>query len=304
MEYCFDYLIEKISEADFSSSPFKHIYLDDFFSEQHFSEIISSSEVSIAPTKNDEDLLNKIQSAGWKVIKFPGCTTDIEKYLEWHASPGSQRHHSATEGFGMATRLYTPSSRIIAELNEFITSRRFYECIANKFSIDMERCRFDGGIQKYLDGYEISPHPDVRRKAATFMVNINPFENSESESHHTHYLKLTPEREYVKTFWEGNLEVDRCWLPWEWTETVSQQNKNNSIVLFSPSNNTLHGVKASYDHLSFQRTQLYGNLWYDDYPKLAYVEWEDLDLTKNARNYDLPEKKQVKNKMHVGERNI
>ena len=43
-----------------------------------------------------------------------------------------------------------------------------------KFGIEYQNCNIDGGIQKYLDGYELSPHPDIRLKAATFMVNINP----------------------------------------------------------------------------------------------------------------------------------
>ena len=37
-------------------------------------------------------------------------------------------------------------------------------------------------------------------------------------------------------------------------------NKNNSIVIFKPSVDTLHAVKMKYDHTKFQRTQLYGNL--------------------------------------------
>ena len=141
-----------------------------------------------------------------------------------------------------------------------------------------EDCLIDGGIQKYLDGYEISPHPDTRKKAATFMVNINPTDKSEKLNHHTHYLKFKKTYSYVEEFWKGNLDIDRAWVPWEWAETVKQQSKNNSIVLFSPSDDTLHGVKASYNHLTTQRTQLYGNLWYKLSPAKKTLEWERLDL--------------------------
>ena len=72
-------------------------------------------------------------------------------------------------------------------VQEFISGVAFNETIANKFNIKLEECKFDGGIQKYLDGYEISPHPDIRSKAATFMININPNKESERMNHHTHY---------------------------------------------------------------------------------------------------------------------
>ena len=143
-------------------------------------------------------------------------------------------------------------------------------------------CISDGGIQKYLDGYEISPHPDTRKKAATFMVNINPSIESEENNHHTHYLKLKRSYAYVDEFWGGNENIDRAWVPWTWAETIKQQRKNNSIVLFSPSNDTLHGVKASYNHLETQRTQLYGNLWYKESKVDKALEWEQLDLSSQA----------------------
>ena len=38
-----------------------------------------------------------------------------------------------------------------------------------KFNINTDSYRSDIGIQKFLDGYEISPHPDIRSKAITFM---------------------------------------------------------------------------------------------------------------------------------------
>ena len=55
-----------------------------------------------------------------------------------------------------------------------------------------------------------------------------------------------------------------------------------SIVLFSPSNDTLHGVKADYNHLYTQRTQLYGNLWYKESSVDKTLEWEQLDLSNKA----------------------
>ncbi len=40
----------------------------------------------------------------------------------------------------------------------------FRHCLAEKFRINEHTVFYDAGIQKYLDGYEISPHTDIRKK--------------------------------------------------------------------------------------------------------------------------------------------
>lgn len=280
--YDFGYLIEKIETQDFDTLPFKHIYIENFFSKEHFDEIISSKEISSPTANNDKELIDGLLERGFKPIPFPGCVTDIEKYIGWHQQGKSASHHTACEGFGMALRLYEFQSTILQELNHFLASEEFNRAIATKFGVNFDDCVSDGGIQKYLDGYEISPHPDVRKKAATFMVNINPSNRSEENNHHTHYLKLKKSFAYVGEFWDGNENIDRAWVPWTWADTIKQQKKNNSIVLFSPSNDTLHGVKASYNHLETQRTQLYGNIWYKESKADKLLEWEQLDLSSQA----------------------
>ena len=76
-------------------------------------------------------------------------------------------------------------------------------------------------------------------------------------------------------------DVERCCLPWDWCETKFVQNKNNSIVVFSPNNDTIHAVRANYQHLHGQRTQIYGNFWYKKKLTLKTIEWENLDLSRN-----------------------
>jgi hypothetical protein len=278
VSYDFSYLIQKIKDKHFESEPFNHIYIEDFFSKEHFLLILASKEISSPIANNDKELIDGLLGKGFKPIPFPGCVTDIDKYISWHQEGRTIPHHTACGGSGMALRLYDFPSQILKDLNEFLASDDFNRAIAEKFNLAYEDCLIDGGIQKYLDGYEISPHPDTRKKAATFMVNINPTDKSEKLDHHTHYLKLKKAYSYVEEFWKGNLDIDRAWVPWEWAETVKQQSKNNSIVLFSPSDDTLHGVKASYNHLTTQRTQLYGNLWYKLSPAKKTLEWERLDL--------------------------
>ena len=273
----FDYIIQKIADAPKRYEPFEQIYIEDLFTTEDFAEIVSAREIDVPSAANDDDLLNKLDDAGYKIVEFPGCIVDKQAYVDWHRTRGRDHHviSSSCEGFGMTLRLLRPSSPVLVELKEFLEGEPFNRAIADRFGIDLAECTIDGGIQKYLDGYEISPHPDVRRKAGTFMVNINPHAHSEEVDHHTHYLRMKPEYTHVRAFWDTNALSERCWVPWDWCETEATQPKNNSIVIFSPSNETMHGVKTNYDHLRGQRTQLYGNLWYKATPPLVDIAWED-----------------------------
>lgn len=280
----FDYLLDKINQAAFRTDPFRHIWIDDFFTAAYFAALTAAPEINVSAPADDA-LLDALFEQGYRIIDFPGCVTDRQTYIRWRREGPSSRalHHSACEGFGMALRLTAPRSPVVAELDAFLKSERFQNVLADKFGIDRTTTFNDSGIQKYLDGYEISPHPDVRQKAATYMVNINPGVDSHTRPHHTRYLRFTPPYRYVQTYWEAHPEAERCWVPWDWCETVSEQPRNNSLVAFAPDNNTMHGIKARYDHLAAQRTQLYGNLWHKEAAKLTKPEWEDFVIKESAR---------------------
>ena len=290
----FQYLLEKLRAAEILEEPFRHIYIENFFSEVHFEAIVSASELLAPKASSDEELFDGLVQKGFKPIEFPGCVSDIKKYASWRKNRYVLDHNPACEGVGMALRLYEIRSAVLKELNSFIASKEFNEAIAKKLGVIFEDCVIDGGIQKYLDGYEISPHPDVRSKAATYMVNINSSPASESLEFHTHYLKFKPEREYVQRFWQGNPDIDRAWVPWDWADTVKLQTVNNSIVLFSPANDTLHAVKADYDHFLTQRTQLYGNLWFKNVSVGDSREWEQLDILGGVRKRPMTAKSWLK----------
>jgi len=280
----FDYVLERIRSAPFVDVPFRHIYIEDLFTNDDLEELLSASDNAVPEVSSDADLLEQLFNAGYKVIDFPGCITDKAGYLAWRAShESSHQIHSACDGFGMALRLTKPRSSICGALKQFVNSADFGAVLAEKFHITLDDCHMDGGIQKYLDGYEISPHADIRRKALTFMVNINPHKDSENLNHHTHYLRFKDQYKYVQVLWEFNAHVERCWVPWRWCDTHAIHNKNNTMVMFAPSDSTLHGVKAAYNHLKGQRTQLYGNLWYNRYAALKSVEWEELDILADHR---------------------
>jgi hypothetical protein len=276
----FAYLIERIRRAEMISDPFRHVYIGNFLNDDHFAEITRAKEIDISDLDSDNALFDRLFENGYKIIDFPGCITDWKEYVRWHADPaqGHDKNNSACEGFGVTLRLMNPGTPILRDLIAFLESGDFQAALAAKFDLDPDTVFYDCGLQKHLDGYEISPHPDIRKKAATYMVNINPRPDSEECNHHTHYLRLRDQRRYVQAFWEGNTDLDRCWVPWDWCDTVKTQPKNNSIVLFSPADDTMHAVKAKYDHLKGQRTQLYGNLWYRDAPHTRKPEWTDLDV--------------------------
>ncbi len=277
----FNYLAEKIKNAGFLDYPFKHIYIENFLSDSDFNEITTADEINVPSSNSDENLFDNLFNSGYQIVPFAGCIVDQQQYINWHAGKKSSvNYNSACDGVGMALRLENPQTKILQDIRDFLADNLFNQTISEKFGLELksEEHVIDNGIQKYLDGYEISPHPDIRKKAITFMININPHENSEDLEHHAHLLEFEPEREYIKHFWAGNSDIDRCLMPWNWTKVVKSQNKNNSLVLFAPSNDTLHAVKANYNHLKGQRTQLYGNIWYKKEQASTKMPWENLDI--------------------------
>jgi hypothetical protein len=274
----FAYLLEKIRTAPISREPFAHVAIDDFFDADDFAALAAAPEIALDPQRNDDDLFASLFAAGYAIIDFPGCSTDKNAYVKWHREKARNPalHNSSCEGFGVTLRLAQASSPIVSDVVDFMNGSDFREALAAKFDVDLGAVFYDAGIQKYLDGYEISPHPDIRRKALTYMVNVNPGTGSEREEHHTHYLRLRDAYSYVGSYWAGHPGQDRGWIPWSWCESRKIQAANNSIVIFSPDNDTLHGVKAAYDHLRYQRTQLYGNLWYHATAAERAPSWEQL----------------------------
>lgn len=155
----FQYLIDKINIAKIEDHPFSHLYINNFFNDDH----LQASEIALPAAETDQQLFSVLFDKGYKIIDFPGCITDRSIYVKWHRDKSSGQHYTSTscEGFGVTLRLVSPSSPIIAELTEFMRSKEFQETLAAKFGLDLSALYCDPGIQKYLDGYEISPHPDL-----------------------------------------------------------------------------------------------------------------------------------------------
>ncbi len=279
MESRFQYLLDRVRDAEFDLEPFPHLYLRDFLTQTDFKDVTTSAEIDLHPAKGLDELFASLKSAGYEPIQFPGCTQLISEYRRWieDASRPSETH-AACEGQGMALRQKQPKSDAVIALDSFFRSPEFKELLLAKFGIT-EPTRVEAGLQKYLHSYEISPHPDIRSKALTWMLNVNPAADSESLGFHTHYLRFKPEYSFISSLWQNNPTVETCWVPWDWCETVKQQPENNSIVMFSPRYDTIHAIRAHYDHLATQRTQFYGNLWYEDSSSVTHwPQFTDYDF--------------------------
>jgi len=158
-------------------------------------------------------------------------------------------------GTNKVKRLKSTNSSILHDINEIFSSKKLHDILLDKFNIN-NNTYYEGGIQKYYSGYEITPHPDIRRKALTFMININPLS---SYNIYTHFMRLKDPNDYLEY---KNIEKERRWTDWDKAFTMFKHEKNNSLTMFKPDFNTIHAIKLDYDDSEYQRTQIYGNLWY------------------------------------------
>jgi len=272
----FSYLSEKIKNAEFKEDPFKHVFIEDFLKQEHLDIILSDKQIHFDEAKNTEELIETLHKKDYKVQNFPGCTTDLEEYLHHYNNDSFPHGRKGTpiESYGVTFRLSRIKNEFIKELTEYLNDKEFKQTLEEKFEIK-KQTRIITAIQKNLSHYEISPHPDVREKQLTYLLNINKDDTVDNQPVHTNLLRFKPEWEYIKDYWKTNFEKNTTWVPWDWCETRFVTNKNNSIVLFKPSVDTLHAVRMIYDHTKFQRTQLYGNLMGLD-PVVEPMDYKDL----------------------------
>jgi hypothetical protein len=270
----FNYLCKKIEEAPILNDPFPHIVIEDFLNLNDLETILNDSQIHFPMQLSNEELYKCLQKQDWTIQSFPGCVSDWESYIKYLNNPKKYITQDPVEGVGITFRLTHIRNQYIQELLKFLNSSVFKQCLEEKFNITDSTCIISA-IQKNLTGYEISPHPDVRSKALTYLININKNKNFEQSTQHTHLLKFKKEKEYVETLWRNNPELERFWVPWNWCNSIKQITKNNTLLLFQPQSSppSLHGVKLNYNHLFEQRTQIYGNLMYQSSIKTHKSNW-------------------------------
>jgi len=276
----FNYILDKIKRAEFEQMPFKHLLINNLFSDEHLEIILSDNQIHFPPVTGKEELVEKLSENDYAVINFPGSTQDVDKYFKCLEENKWDNIHVSLadgelEGYGVIYRLGSYKERFILDLMSFMQGPLFKEAIEQKFGLT-EPTRIVSEIQKYLTKYEISPHSDIRGKALTYLININKNSKSEQMDIHTHLLEFKDEYRHIYDIWKNDTKRDRCWVPWRWCQTKKQMNKNNSMIIFAPNNDTLHAVKLDYDHNESQRTQIYGNLMYINPKRYDRLFYKDL----------------------------
>jgi len=261
----FHYLLEKISSAEFNSDPFSHIEIRDFFSKEHFDLIVSDPQIRLDTQENTKSMIENLLELGYFPCNFAGVTPDIDVYLNCRETDNWPVDKRRTDRIGMVFQLRFIRNYIIKELMDFLRGHDFLKCLCEKFSISENEIKRQFSIQKYLDGYEISPHPDNYKKKLTFLLNINPDDKlSTVNDLHTKLLEFKPEKKFISEYWKYNIDYNRDAVPWDWTVTKKIINRNNTLLMFAPNERTLHAVKLDYDHTKTQRTQIYGNIFDSD----------------------------------------
>ena len=258
----FAYILEKISGAKIRPSPFPHIKVSDFLTPKHLRDIVTAPEIDIKDCEDVEDLKRRVESLGWKIQPFPGCTADWGDYVKERRGERSVAGNGTCTSRGVAWRLSRPSPTL-SGLLAFMRSQRFHSCIRMKFGL-RNGTKILSAAQKYLTGYEISPHPDIRSKALTYLLNIFPDPDLEEADCLTQLCSLKSEHEHIALRWQSDPSSKRSWIPWDHCDVEDVIRENNTLLMFAPMSMppSLHAVKLDYDDLKSQRTQVYGNLFY------------------------------------------
>ena len=133
----FNYLIDKIYEADFQSEPFKFIYVEDFFTQDHFDRITACEQIKVPQFNSTEEMCKELsQTYKYKPQPFPGCTTSVDSYLEWYNNQDKGKgvaNQDLLEGYGIAFRLKHYQDDILEDLVDFFNSQAWHKCIKKKF---------------------------------------------------------------------------------------------------------------------------------------------------------------------------
>lgn len=271
----FKYLCDKILRAEWVHEPFPHLEIHDFLSPEHLDNILQNSQIHFPRPSTNDELYGKLCKEGWKIQKFPGCVNSWEEYTRFTVNKKITTK-DPVEGMGITFRLNKINDEFVKKLIIYLNGDEFHNCLKQKFNI-IEETSIISAIQKNLSGYEISPHPDIRSKCLTYLLNINKNEEFEQSKQHTQLLKFKNNYKHVESHWSKNI-TQRCWVPWDWCDKIKEINKNNTLIIFHPQSNpaSLHAIKLNYDHLKEQRTQIYGNLMYKRRRAFKDEHWRDL----------------------------
>ncbi len=255
----FQYLLDKINNAKIVKYPFEHIYIENFFNKKHLDIILKNKDIHFDECENLNELLEKLNK-NYKIVSNPGCVTNIYNYIKQINNYVGNTNKTINSS-GIAFQ-YNERDENIKNIMEFIRNKNFKESLLNVFNI--KNIDYDsnspGRLTKQLSGYQISPHPDVKETLVSILININKDDSINKYDVHTKLHILKDEFKYIYDYWNNHPEINRNWLPWEYTTPVFNNNKNNTLIAWSPNSHTLHSIKCFYNHLKFQRTVIYSDI--------------------------------------------
>ena len=232
-----DYILEKIKSAKIIEKPFPHIIIPNFLEENDIENIIDNIEI---------DNLNQIDKKYKKVV-YPGAKSATEELTQ------------RPTGVGLVYALKEEYSKNNIKLNKILNSEDFKNVLFKKLNIPIN---IDGWnvfqINKDLNGYEISPHPDITGKVITYQINLSNTDNLDNYDLSTKFHSIKPEcLKYIDALSKKN---KRPWGKWEWFDKgKSIPYKQNTFMAFAPSDISYHSVKLeNYPQEKYQRTMLRG----------------------------------------------
>lgn len=232
-----DYILKKIEDAEIISKPFPHIIIPNFLEGDDLKNILDNIEI---------DHLNEIEKK-YKKVHYPGAKSSTEELT------------NRPTGKGLVYALKEEYSKNNIKLKTILDSDEFKQALFKKLNIPKN---IDGWnvyqINKDLNGYEISPHPDITGKVITYQINLSNTNALDNYDLGTKFHTIKPEcLKYIK---ELSKKKSRPWGKWEWfDEGTSIPYKQNTFMAFAPSDISYHSVKLeNYPQEKYQRTMLRG----------------------------------------------
>ncbi len=232
-----NYIIKKIQDSVIIEKPFPHIIIHNFFEDEDLTKILNNIEI---------ENLNEIEKKYIKV-HYPGAKSSKEELTK------------RPTGVGLVYALKEDYHKNNVKLNKVLNSEDFKKVLFKKLNIPKN---IDGWnvyqINKDLNGYEISPHPDITGKVITYQINLSNTDILDNYDLSTKFHTIKPEcLKYIKELSKKKL---RPWGKWEWFDKgKSITYTQNTFMAFAPSDISYHSVKLeNYPQEKYQRTMLRG----------------------------------------------
>lgn len=231
-----DYIIDKIKKSEIIDRPFPHIIISNLLEENDLIDILNIINI---------DNLHSIDKKYTKV-QYPGAKNTNDDIITRPTGTGCV--------YSLKQEYYKK-----VKLNDILNSVEFKEALFNKLNISKN---IDGWnvhqINKDLNGYEISPHPDITGKVITYQINLSNTDELNNYDLSTKFHSI--KSEYLNNIDKLKIKKNRPWGKWEWfDEGKSIPYEKNTFMAFAPSDISYHSVKLQdYPQEKYQRTMLRG----------------------------------------------